>query len=190
MDQESAYPSIAGKVVLVTGAGAGIGRAIAQRFASVGARVALNDVDSDRVDSAVGEINAGGGEVMGVVADVSDSARVNTMIAEIIDAQGVIDVLVNNAGIVSPMLHFFGRTRHWWRASRRQPHRHFLVSASGRAICRSTGRLPVLSSAVRPGTPAFTHDATERGIGLDTAMALDLGPYNIRVNALMPIDRH
>ena len=192
MHQDSAYPSIAGKVVLVTGAGAGIGRAIAQRFAEAGARVALNDVDNDRLDSAVEEISADGGDVMSVVADVSDSAQVTTMIAEIIDTHGVIDVLVNNAGIVSPMLHFFEADEAWWRRIIDvNLTGHFLVSHPvARIMARNGGGCisNMSSGGATKAHRAFTaYDATKGGIeALTRAMALDLGPYNIRVNALMP----
>ncbi|NNE73407.1 MAG: SDR family NAD(P)-dependent oxidoreductase, partial [Acidimicrobiales bacterium] len=109
------HESLAGKVVLVTGAGGGIGRAIAQRFAGAGAEVAVNDVDAARADSVVADVIASGGSAMPAVADVSDSAAVAAMIDAVMAEHGRIDVLVNNAGLVSPMLHFFEADEAWWR---------------------------------------------------------------------------
>jgi len=85
-----------GRVVLVTGGGSGIGRAIATRFASEGARVVVNDI---RAESAEATVKAIGGEARAVVADVADSARVRAMFEEVARIFGGLDVLVNNAGI-------------------------------------------------------------------------------------------
>jgi len=85
-----------GRVVLVTGGGSGIGRAIATRFASEGARVAVNDV---RAEAAEAVAKALGGEARAVVADVADSARVRAMVEEVARVFGGLDVLVNNAGL-------------------------------------------------------------------------------------------
>ena len=101
------HESLAGKVVIVTGAGRGIGRAIAERFGGVGSKVAVNDVDTDSIDEVVRSIRDSGGTAMAAPADVSDSAAVNPMIDAVMAAHGRIDVLVNNAGLNGPMLHFF-----------------------------------------------------------------------------------
>ena len=89
-----------GKVALVTGASRGIGRAIALRLASEGAKVAINYAGSTAKSEAVKtEIEQNGGEAILVQADVSDSASVDAMVAKVIEAFGQIDILVNNAGI-------------------------------------------------------------------------------------------
>jgi NAD(P)-dependent dehydrogenase (short-subunit alcohol dehydrogenase family) len=89
-----------GKVALVTGASRGIGRAIALRLASEGAKVAINYAGSTAKAEAVkAEIEQNGGEAILVQADVSDSASVDAMVAKVIEAFGQIDILVNNAGI-------------------------------------------------------------------------------------------
>jgi 3-oxoacyl-[acyl-carrier protein] reductase len=89
-----------GKVALVTGASRGIGRAIALRLASEGAKVAINYAGSTAKAEAVKtEIEQNGGEAILVQADVSDSASVDAMVAKVIEAFGQIDILVNNAGI-------------------------------------------------------------------------------------------
>ena len=85
-----------GRVVLVTGAGSGIGRAIALRFAAEGARVVVNDI---RGDAAEATVKAIGRDARAAVADVADSARVRAMFEEVGRAFGGLDVLVNNAGI-------------------------------------------------------------------------------------------
>ena len=192
------HESLEGKVVVVTGAGHGIGRAIAERFAGCGSLVTVNDVDAERVDATVEAITQAGGEARAAVADVSDSAAVNAMVAGVVDAHGRIDVLVNNAGLVSPMLHFLEADEAWWRRMLDvNLTGHFLVSHPVARIMAKAGGGAIINMSSGGATRAhraFTaYDATKGGIeALTRAMALDLGPYGIRVNALMPgsIDTH
>ncbi len=186
------HDSLRGKVVLVTGSGRGIGRAIAKRFASAGASVAVNDIDGEAAASTARGIRDGGGTARAAPADVSDSTQVGAMIDSIMAEHSRIDVLVNNAGIVSPMLHFFGATEEWWRRIIDvNLTGHFLVSQPVARImaARGGGSIVNMSSggATRAHRSFTAYDAAKGGIeALTRAMALDLGPYNIRVNALVP----
>jgi len=105
---------------------------------------------------------------------------------------GCIDVLVNNAGIISPMLHFFEADEAWWRRIIDvNLTGHFIVSHPVAKIMAKQGGGNIINMSSGGATRAhraFTaYDATKGGIeALTRAMALDLGPYNIRVNALMP----
>ena len=186
------HESLKDKVVLVTGAGGGIGRAIAERFAENGSKVVANDISSESVDAVVTSINESGGTAMGAVADVADSDSVNKMIDAVMAEHGRIDVVVNNAGIVSPMLHFFEADEAWWRRIIDvNLTGHFLVSHPAARIMAKQGGGCIINMSSGGATRAhraFTaYDATKGGIeALTRAMALDLGPYNIRVNALMP----
>lgn len=188
----STHPSLADKVVIVTGAGHGIGRALAERFAAVGSSVAVNDVDADRAKATVTAIEEAGGTAMAVPTDVADSSSVATMIDAVMAEHGRIDVVVNNAGLVSPMLHFFEADEAWWRRIIDvNLTGHFLVSHPAARIMAKQGGGSIINMSSGGATRAhrsFTaYDATKGGIeALTRAMALDLGPYNIRVNALMP----
>lgn len=91
---------LTGRVALVTGAGGGLGREHALLLAAHGARVVVNDLNPEQAQSVADEITAAGGEAMSVAASVSDFEAVEAMIAQIVDAWGRIDCLVNNAGIL------------------------------------------------------------------------------------------
>ncbi len=88
-----------GRVALITGAGSGIGRAIALRFAAEGARVVVNDVNAESAQKTVSEMGACQSKSRAIRADVSDSAQVRAMFSEVTTHFGTLDVLVNNAGI-------------------------------------------------------------------------------------------
>lgn len=103
-----------GKVVIVTGAGHGIGRAVAERFGSEGARVVVNDVDRPNADAVVESIRAAGAEAMTVIADVSSKTQVDTVFDLSLERFGTVDVLVNNAGLIAMGRHFLGADEVWW----------------------------------------------------------------------------
>jgi len=188
----SSHPDLAGKVVVVTGAGKGIGQAIAERFGSVGSSVVVNDVDADSAEAVAAGIVEAGGSAMAAAADVSDGDAVAAMFDSVMETHGRVDVLVNNAGLVSPMLHFFDADEAWWR-------RIIDVNLTGHFLCchraarimakQGGGSIINMSSggATRAHRSFTAYDASKGGIeALTRAMALDLGPYGIRVNALMP----
>jgi NAD(P)-dependent dehydrogenase (short-subunit alcohol dehydrogenase family) len=186
------HESLKNKVVVVTGSGSGIGRAIAERFAGAGSLVVVNDVNEDAAVDTVAAIHANGGTAMAAIADVSDSAQVGAMFDAVMETHGRVDVLVNNAGIVSPMLHFFEADEAWWRRIIDvNLTGHFLCSHRAARIMAKAGGGAIINMSSGGATQAhraFTaYDATKGGIeALTRAMALDLGPYEIRVNALMP----
>jgi dihydroanticapsin dehydrogenase len=93
---------LAGKRCIVTGAGSGIGRATAARFAAEGGRVLCVDVAGDPVVAAVEEITAAGGEAVAAVADVSVRHEVDGFVGRCVERWGGVDVLVNNAGVNLP----------------------------------------------------------------------------------------
>ena len=186
------YPSLSAKIVVVTGAGGGIGRAIAERFAEQGATVVVNDVDAEAANETVDAIGAAGGSSSVALADVSDGGQVAELFDQIIERHDTVDVLVNNAGLVSPMLHFFEADEAWWRRILDvNLTGHFLCSHRAARIMAKAGGGAIINMSSGGATRAhraFTaYDATKGGIeALTRAMALDLGPYGIRVNALMP----
>lgn len=186
------HESLADKVVVVTGAAKGIGCAIAERFAGQGCKVVIADIDAPVAEQTAETITNSGGTAISVAVDVADGEQVGALFDATVAAFGTVDVLVNNAGLVSPMLHFFDADEAWWR-------RIVDVNLTGHFLCghraarimakKGGGAIINMSSggATRAHRSFTAYDATKGGIeALTRAMALDLGPYNVRVNALMP----
>src|SRR5829696_6901095 len=88
------------RVALVTGAGSGIGRAIAEKLAKDGERVAVNDLNSEAADEVVARIEESGGRAAAAPGDVSDLEAVERIMAAVRDAYGCPEILVNNAGFL------------------------------------------------------------------------------------------
>lgn len=95
---------VAGKSCIVTGAGSGIGKAIAHRLAEEGGRVLCADLEAETAEQTAGEITAGGGSAGHAAVDVSRAAEVDALVAQAVTRWGGVDVLVNNAGVNLPGL--------------------------------------------------------------------------------------
>jgi 3-oxoacyl-[acyl-carrier protein] reductase len=180
----------AGKVVIVTGAGHGIGRAIAERFAAEGARVAVNDVSEARANEVAETIQ--NPETMAVKADVSSKAEVDAMFDSVLARWGAVDILVNNAGLIYADRHFLEGDEAWWdKVLGVNLKGAFLCSHRAAHIMARQGSGVIISMSSGGATKAHrgnvAYDASKGGIeAMTRAMALDLAPYGIRVNAVVP----
>ena len=179
------------QVVLITGAGKGIGRALAIAFARAGACVAANDLTPANLDETLERIAAEGGTARAYIADVAKSLPVQTMVNQVKEDWGRIDILINNSGVApqSPLLEMdewdWQRTLEvnlagpWW-----------LIQAVGN-VMRAAGGGVMLNLV---GKPDWLLSLQERSayltsqyglIGLTVAAAQELRPYQIRINALL-----
>lgn len=185
---------LAGKVAIITGAGRGIGLAIATRFAREGARVTVADVVEDNAVSAAEGIAAetGAETAIAVAADVGHAAGVDRLVETAVSAFGTVDVLVNNAAETGMQRHMFDGDEQWWDDILRTnlKSQYLCIDRVARIMApRRTGSIINLSSggATRSHRGMVAYDASKGGIeALTRATALDLAPYGIRVNALVP----
>ena len=183
----------AGKIVLVTGAQRGIGRAIAIRFAQAGADVALNYLDDKAAaESAVAEIAALGRRATALHADVANPAEARRLVEAAERSLGPIDVLVNNAAIF-PRAPFLELTEDAWDAVLDTNLKATFVCSQEAARRMVAAGRPGVIINISSGAPyrgsmrATAYMASKLGIvGLTRGMARELAPKRIRVNAVAP----
>ena len=183
-----------GKVVVVTGAGQGIGRAIALSFAREGADVVVNDINIETAKGVAEEIKAIGRRALAIKADVSKSKEVNEMIDTGLRELGRIDILVNNAG-AGP------RKKAVEFAQSKEEMSDFLIALNlkgalnctraviNHMIQRGSGKVVNISTGAGvSGTPKMVdYSAAKAGvIGFTKALAKEVGAYGINVNCVSP----
>jgi 3-oxoacyl-[acyl-carrier protein] reductase len=182
-----------GKIAIVTGAASGFGEGIARRFAAEGAAVVVADI-SDNAGQAVAEdLKAGGAEARFVRADVAKSGDVAAMIAAAEEAFGGVDILVNNAGVpqrAMPMLDVPEET--FDRIYAVNVKSIYLSALYGVPAFRRRGGGVIVNTAstagIRPRPGLVWYNGSKGAvITLTKAMAVELAPEKIRVNALCPV---
>ena len=180
-----------GRIALVTGAGSGIGRAIATLFAAQGAHVYVTDVDGAAAEAAAGEIGKTGGAAVAMTADVSRSQDVTAMFRAVETSRGRLDVLVNNAG-----LNVRGDFRHlsdadWVKIREVNLDGVVRVARDGFALLQASKRgslINIASIMAHRGLRQLTAYSATKGaiVALTRGLAVEYAPFDIRVNALCP----
>lgn len=185
---------VAGRVVIVTGGGRGIGRVYCKAFAEAGMLVVAADIHGEEAERAAAEIRAAGGQALAVRTDISLPEDARAMAEAAAKEFGGIDALVNNASMMSAL-----PRRPWSEIPLDEWDRVMAVDLRGLFLCcravhpylrqRGKGKIVNVSSGrVLEGTPNRLHYTTAKAgvIGFTRALARELGPDSINVNVVLP----
>ncbi len=181
-----------GQVAIVTGAARGIGRAVAHLFAQRGAKVALLDVDFEKLESVKAEIEAHTKDVLIYKCDISDMERVNEVFADILAQYGKIDILVNNAALFRDYMPFLESTPEQWKL-------YFDINVMGTLYCtravlpcmleKGYGRIVNIGSVAGVyGNKFMTHYSGTKGavIAMTSSLAKEYAQTGITINCVSP----
>ncbi len=192
--QNIVFPSLKDRVIIITGAGQGIGRVFAKAFAVAGAKVVIAERNEKTAAAVASEILAANGQALAITTDVADEASIKEMVELVEDEYGRIDVLINNAGIFSALeMRPFDQIplEEWEQVLRVNLTGPFLCARAVLPAMRRAkwGRIiNIASGAVRLGRPNYLHYIATKSalMGMSLSMARELGPDNITVNAILP----
>jgi len=188
-------PVLKDKVAIITGAGRGLGRAFALRFAEEGARLLLPDISLERVEATVKDIRAKGGEAVAMETDISDEKATGKMAGKVIQQYGNVDILLNNAAM------YYGvETKPWDAWTVAEWDRMFAVNVRGTWLCckaiaplmvkQSRGKIINIASDIIKVTGAYLllpYACSKAAVyTLTQCLARALGPSGINVNSIGP----
>jgi len=185
---------LTGKVAIVTGARQGIGRGIALKLAEAGADVVVSDINLEDCQKVVEEIGGLGRKGLAVKCDVTQKSEVEEMVAQTVKELGKVDILVNNAGIYAPKPFLELTEEEWDKTIDIDLKGQFLCAqAAAKEMAKNKwGRIiniaSIASGQVGAGVLASAHYCAAKGgvTGMTEALALELAPMGIRVNAVGP----
>ncbi|MDV3127345.1 3-oxoacyl-ACP reductase FabG [Mycobacterium sp. 21AC1] len=182
------------RVAIITGAGQGIGRIYAEKFAEEGAAVVVADLNGTKAAEVAAAITSAGGRALASTTDVSDSESVKSMVDNTVETFGQVDILVNNAAIFSTL-----KMKPFEEISVQEWDSLFAVNAKGTFLCCQAvspvmrknryGRIiNISSSVVVTGRPNYAHYIASKGAvwALTHALATELGSDDITVNTVSP----
>ncbi len=188
--------SLENKVVLITGAGRGIGAGIARCFAAQKSKVVITDLEQSLVDETTSSLET---DAMGLVADASSQEDMKKAISEVSSKFGTLDILVNNAGVGGPKIEYqeftdtnaaLGMSDDAWDEQLRYNLRTTLSSSNAAASQMNDGGSIVniaSIAALGPSTQLPAYGAAKAGVvHLTRSLALELAPRKIRVNCICP----
>jgi 3-oxoacyl-[acyl-carrier protein] reductase len=192
-------PKLDGKVAVVTGAGRGVGRAIARKLAGEGARIVVNDLDGEPAEETAHAIEKAGGEVLICAGDVTAPDFGDRLVATTIERLGRLDVIVNNAGYIwnttiqkhtdeqwyamldvhaTAPFRILRAAAPYFRAMAKQE------QARGSIVCRKVVNVSSISGVYGAATQLSYSAAKAAAIGMTKTLAKEWGRYNVTVNCV------
>lgn len=182
------------KTAIITGARRGMGRTHSIALAEEGAKVVVSDISLEDCQKVVDEIKSAGGEAIAVKCDVTKKQEVEKMVKDTLDKFGKIDILINNAGIAEFKAFLEMTEKEWDRTLDINLKGYFLCAqACAKEMAKQkSGAIVNISSIamgqVGVGFSEIAHYCASKGgiAGMTEALAVELAPYNIRVNAIAP----
>ncbi|MBL8379945.1 MAG: SDR family oxidoreductase [Burkholderiales bacterium] len=180
----------AGRSIIVTGGGSGIGRCTAHELASLGATVSIVGRTRDKLDRVVQEIEAAGGRAQAVVCDIREEEQVKAAVAGVLERSGRIDALVNNAGGQFPASLSQMSLNAWNAVVRNNLTGGFLFSREcfNQAMQANGGAIVNIVADFWRGMPGLGHSGAARAgtVNLTLTAAVEWAPFGVRVNAVAP----
>jgi len=180
------------RVVIITGAASGIGRAMARRFAKEGAKLILADLQEERLTKVADELKATGAEVVHRITDVGSTIESEAMIANAVEAFGRLDVLCNNAGVLDNLTPVEDTSDELWdRVMRVNAKGPFLASRAALKLMVEQGSGSIINTSsaagLRGGRGGGAYTASKHAVvGLTRSIAWYYGSKGVRCNAIAP----